>query len=68
MASRKVKIIVSESPEDLERDVNEFFDIVGDSINLIDVKYELIHTSINVDSETRVYPECKYSAMVIYSV
>ena len=56
----KVKLFDEEDENDLEKDINDF--IEGDSIDVIDIKYQV---GVSVFSEEQIF--C-FSAMIIYSI
>lgn len=63
----RVKALSAGELEDLETELNDFFESVGNRIELIDVKYAIAHHAVTTDPEAEeVYSDFEYTAMVIY--
>lgn len=65
----KVKAFESTGLEDLEKEINDFLhQLLMQQGSLIDIKYSTVPTAIATHTEYGVYPEVRYTALVVYQL
>lgn len=64
-----VKAFESTVLEELEKEINDFLhQLLMKRGSLVDIKYSAVPTAIATHTEYGVYPEVRYTALVVYQL